>query len=121
MQLSIQEAAIALAVSPNTIRRRLAKGVITGTMVGNKWLIDMPEEEPPALASDKEALARGELLNQLRTDLAFANDQIKFLEGHISQLTHALAPAPIGQEPIAPAPIAFKPLIQRWRDWWRSK
>ena len=88
MQLSIQEAAIALAVSPNTIRRRLAKGVITGTMVGNKWLIDIPEEEPPALATDNA------LVEQLRTDLANASDRITFLEGHISQLTNALTPAP---------------------------
>jgi excisionase family DNA binding protein len=106
MQLSIQEAAIALAVSPNTIRRRLAKGVITGTMVDNKWLIDIPEEEPPALAIDNE------LVKQLRADLANAGDRITFLEGHISQLTNALPPAP-------PAP---KPKSQSWwSKMWRGE
>jgi len=87
MQLSIQDAAIALGVSPNTIRRRLTKGVITGTMVNNKWLINMPEE-PQALDAD------GALVEQLRADLANASDRITFLEGHISQLTNALSAAP---------------------------
>jgi hypothetical protein len=92
MQLSIQDAAIALGVSPNTIRRRLTKGVITGTMVDNKWLINMPEE-PQALDAD------GALVEQLRADLANASDRITFLEGHISQLTNALNPAPAEQKP----------------------
>jgi hypothetical protein len=92
MQLSIQDAAIALGVSPNTIRRRLTKGVITGTMVDNKWLIDIPEK-PSALTTS------GALVEQLRADLANASDRITFLEGHISQLTNALTPAPAEHKP----------------------
>ena len=97
MQLSINDTAKALGVSPNTVRRRLTNGLLTGNKVGNQWVINVPDDAEiplkPALASDKEPLASGELVNQLRTDLAFANEQIKFLEGHISQLTNVLNPA----------------------------
>ena len=104
MQYSISDAAKALGVSPNTVRRRLTSGLLTGNKVGNQWVINVPDDaeiplkpalasDKEPLASDKEALASGELVNQLRTDLAFANEQIKFLEGHISQLTNVLNPA----------------------------
>ena len=104
MQYSINDAAKALGVSPNTVRRRLTSGLLTGQKVGNQWVINVPDEaeiapkqalatDKEALASSAEALANRELVNQLRTDLAFANDQIKFLEGHISQITNVLNPA----------------------------
>jgi excisionase family DNA binding protein len=99
MQYSIKDAAQALGVSTNTIRRRLTSGLLTGQKVGNQWVINVPDEAEtalkPALASDNEALAiDNELVKQLRADLANSNDRITFLEGHISQLTNALPPAP---------------------------
>jgi excisionase family DNA binding protein len=108
MELSINDAAKVLGVSPNTVRRRLTSGLIHGYKVGNQWLIHLPDtmETPPepALASDKETLAiDNELVKQLRADLANSNDRITFLEGHISQLTNALSAAP------TPKP----------RPWWR--
>jgi excisionase family DNA binding protein len=112
MQYSIKDAAQALGVSTNTVRRRLTSGLLTGQKVGNQWVINVPDDAEiplkPALvrvreplASDKEALAiDNELVKQLRADLANASDRITFLEGHISQLTNVLNPA--------------KP-----RGWWR--
>jgi len=98
MQLSINDMAKALGVSPNTVRRRLTSGLLTGEKVGNQWLINMPDgveiEEKTGLASSNEAMANdNELVKQLREDLANANDRITFLEGHISQITNALNPA----------------------------
>ena len=98
MKLSINDTAKALGVSPNTVRRRLTSGLLTGQKVGNQWVITMPNEAETApgqpLASDKEALAiDNELVKQLRADLANASDRITFLEGHISQLTNVLNPA----------------------------
>ena len=98
MQLSINDTAKALGVSPNTVRRRLTSGLLTGQKVGNQWVINVPNEAETApgqpLASDKEALAiDNELVKQLRADLANASDRITFLEGHISQLTNVLNPA----------------------------
>ena len=125
MQYSINDAAKALGVSPNTVRRRLTNGLLTGNKVGNQWVINVPDdtEIPPntSLASGTEALASRELVDQLRADLANSNDRITFLEGHISQLTHALGP---GQAP-APAPgqapkSGTKSLLDHVRDWyWR--
>ena len=88
----------ALGVSPNTVRRRLTSGLLTGEKVGNQWLINVPDgvetEEKTDMASSNEALANdNELVKQLREDLANANDRITFLEGHISQITNALNPA----------------------------
>jgi len=105
MQYSINDAAKALGVSPNTVRRRLTSGLLTGQKVGNQWVINVPDEaeiapkqalatDKEALASSAEALASRELVNQLRADLANASDRIRFLEGHISQLANALPPAP---------------------------
>jgi excisionase family DNA binding protein len=103
MQYSINDTAKLLRVSPNTVRRRLASGVLHGNKVGNQWLIDIPDtmEIPPepALAMATE----GALVEELRTQIANANDRINFLEGHISQLTNALPPAPMAPKP---------------RSWW---
>jgi excisionase family DNA binding protein len=111
MELSINDAAKALGVSPNTVRRRLTSGLIHGYKVGNQWLINLPDEAETApnqpMATDKEALAiDNELVKQLRADLANSNDRITFLEGHISQLTNALNPAP--------AALKSRPW---WRPW----
>jgi len=126
MQLSIIDAANALGVSTNTVRRRLTSGLLTGNKVGNQWLINVPEPdiepitnkewaEVEAVASDTEALASRELIDQLRADLANASDRITFLEGHISQIwATQLNPAP-------------KPKKQSWwsRMWhgemWRGE
>ena len=148
MQLSITDAANALGVSTNTVRRRLTNGLLTGNKVGNQWVINVPDEAETApghalasgtealasgtealasgteaLASGTEALASRELIDQLKADLANATDRITFLEGHISQLTHALGP---GQAPEAAAGQAPKPasthksLLEHVRDWyWR--
>ena len=47
MQVSINEAADALHISTQTVRRRLAKGLIQGTKQetaqGFRWLIDIPD------------------------------------------------------------------------------
>ena len=134
MQYSISDAAKALGVSPNTVRRRLTSGLLTGEKVGNQWVINVPDDaEIPlntplasgteALAWGTEALASRELVDQLRADLANATDRITFLEGHISQLTHALGPgqAPAPAPGQAPAPKSgTKSLLDHVRDWyWR--
>ena len=106
MQLSIIDAANALGVSTNTVRRRLTSGLLTGNKVGNQWLINVPEPDIEPITNkewaEAEALASGiagdvsrELIDQLRADLANASDRITFLEGHISQIwATQLNPAP---------------------------
>lgn len=137
-KLTIYQASLKLGRSHSSIRKDVLEGRIPSERVpgpgGFKYLIDFPDEAEPApgqaLASDTEALAWGtetlasrELIDQLKADLANATDRITFLEGHISQLTHALGP---GQEPEAAAGQAPKPesthksLLEHVRDWyWR--
>ena len=43
MEMTIIEAAQALGVSTNTVRRRLANGVLTGNKVGNQWVINVDD------------------------------------------------------------------------------
>ncbi len=49
MQVSINDAAAALQISTQTVRRRLAKGLIQGTKretaQGYRWLIDIPDNQ----------------------------------------------------------------------------
>ena len=117
-KLSIIEAGWKLGRSASSIRTDIRLGTlefevekVTGPG-GFKYLVVFPDDEEPevvetALASDKEALASdNELVKQLRADLANSNDRITFLEGHISQLTNALNPAP--------AALKSRPW---WRPW----
>jgi len=46
MEMTIQEAALHLNVSINTIRRRLLSGVLTGTKVGTRWIITVNGNGP---------------------------------------------------------------------------
>ncbi len=105
-KLSIVEAGWKLGRSASSIRKDIRLNTfgyevekITGPG-GFKYLVVFPDDEEPevvetALASDKEIVAtESELVSQLRADLANATDQIRWLEGHVSQLTNALGPAP---------------------------
>ena len=44
MTMTIREAALHLNVSTNTIRRRLQVGLLTGSKVGGKWMIDVAKD-----------------------------------------------------------------------------
>ena len=120
-KLTIIEAGWKLGRSTSSIRNDIRLGDLEAEKIpgpgGFRYLVIFPDDEEtspePALASDKEALAiDNELVKQLRADLDNASDRIRFLEGHISQLTNALPPAP-------PAP---KPKSQSWwSKMWRGE
>jgi len=46
MEMTIQEAALHLNVSVNTIRRRLLTGALTGTKVGTRWVLTINGNGP---------------------------------------------------------------------------
>ena len=48
IELSITDAAQTLGISPNTVRRRLTSGFLTGNKVDRKWLINVEETELPS-------------------------------------------------------------------------
>src|SRR5919106_550068 len=81
MQVRIAEAAKILRVSEHTIRRRLAKGELTGVQVamgtgGFQWMVDLPDE----LQVDSHG--SGEIA-ALRELIATLNDQVEALRGQL--------------------------------------
>jgi len=81
MRVTIAEAAQRLGVSDHTVRRRLAKGEVTGVQVamrtgGSQWLIDLPDEETPEPPISGEVAALRELIASL-------NDQVQALRGQL--------------------------------------
>jgi excisionase family DNA binding protein len=81
MQVRIAEAAKVLRVSEHTIRRRLAKGELTGVQVamgtgGFQWMVDLPDE----LQEDSSECGEIAALREL---IATLNDQVEALRGQL--------------------------------------
>ena len=86
MQVSINEAADALHISTQTVRRRLAKGLIQGTKQetaqGYRWLIDIPDNQEEMLPNGSDDNA---LLEVLREQLKEKDRQIGELHRLLAQ------------------------------------
>jgi excisionase family DNA binding protein len=81
MRVRIAEAAKVLRVSEHTIRRRLAKGELTGVQVamgtgGFQWMVDLPDE----LQEDSPECGEIAALREL---IATLNDQVEALRGQL--------------------------------------
>jgi excisionase family DNA binding protein len=81
MRVRIAEAAKVLRVSEHTIRRRLAKGELTGVQVamgtgGFQWMVDLPDELQVDSPESGEIAALRELIATL-------NDQVEALRGQL--------------------------------------
>ena len=59
MELSVNEAAVYLGVSTNTIRRRLTSGVLNGHKVGNKWVINFENTQETARSAEADTIGQG--------------------------------------------------------------
>ena len=87
MQVSINEAADALHISTQTVRRRLAKGLIQGTKQetaqGYRWLIDIPDNQQdlPQPSGNRD----NALLEVLREQLKEKDRQIGELHRLLAQ------------------------------------
>jgi len=91
MEMTIQEAALHLDVSVNTIRRRLTTGLLVGKKVANRWVINImtttenPEIEFRPSRSVRETHYQAEidwlkeLLEAQRIDLASRTKEISEL------------------------------------------
>src|SRR5919106_1242639 len=81
MRVRIAEAAKVLRVSEHTVRRRLAKGELTGAQVamgtgGFQWMVDLPDEPQGDSPESGEIAALRELIATL-------NDQVEALRGQL--------------------------------------
>jgi len=88
--VGIHEAARALGVHENTIRRRLSKGELTGKQEGQKWLINLPDE---VVVSPRQDLDK---VRWLEEQLGLALATIREQNGLITRLTERALPS--GQE-----------------------
>lgn len=86
MELSIPDAAIALGVSQNTVRRRLTSGLLMGNKVGGKWLINL-ENVPP----QRDAATNQDLVDQLKARVTAQDNELAAKNMQIDQLHQLLA------------------------------
>jgi transposase len=111
MEMTIQEAAKHFKVSEQTIRRRLAEGIITGTKEHHRWTITI-EDKSPAEARAENA-SQSEIL-WLREQLETRNREVAEL--HQLLAAHSLNPGPPAPEPeLPPYPAHSTP----WWAFWR--
>ena len=75
-KLTIKEAAQRLRVSEHTIRRRLAKGLITGvqepTPQGYVWMVDLSDDE-----AEGDHRVTQEIISRMDDTIAILSDQVK--------------------------------------------
>jgi hypothetical protein len=91
MELLINDAAIALGISPNTVRRRLAKGLLAGKKVSSKWFITVPDNAQNTSSPPPESDAS--LVEFLKQQIAEKDQQIERLLA-ISMAAALNAPKP---------------------------
>ena len=85
MLMSITDAATHLNVSSNTIRRRLQVGLLTGSKVGRKWMINVNgqggEVAPPEPGED----------NGQQSEVTWLREQLEARTREIAELHQLLA------------------------------
>jgi hypothetical protein len=91
MELLINDAAIALGISPNTVRRRLARGLLTGKKVDSKWYITVPDNVRDTINPPPESDAS--LVEFLKQQITEKDQQIERLLA-ISMAAALNAPKP---------------------------
>ena len=108
--MTINETAEYYQVSVNTIRRRLQNGLLMGTKVGNKWLINRASpngaepngETPDCPRQEPEPPA---LVDQMQARIDSLEAQLTTRAGEIDQLHRLLAQTALNAAPGHP--------------WWR--
>ncbi len=108
--MTINETAEYYQVSVNTIRRRLQNGLLMGTKVGNKWLINRASpngagpngETPDCPRQEPEPPA---LVDQMQARIDSLEAQLTTRAGEINQLHRLLAQTALNAAPDRP--------------WWR--
>lgn len=111
MQMTIVEAAAALDVSTNTIRRRLTNGLLTGEKnAAGKWLVEV--DKPPKTSEtenlkNRRSLPNPELIAALESRITAQENELQARKQEIQQLHTLLAAHSLG------------PGQHRWWQFWR--
>jgi len=117
--VSIGDAATRLGISPDTVRRRIGKGILTGhqepTAQGFRWMIELPEPEQETNghrdSGSLENLVASSLENlvvTLQAQISAQADELEARRREVSELHVLLQTA----QAALPAP-------KEGRRWWR--
>jgi len=99
MEMTIQEAALHLNVSVNTIRRRLFSGALTGTKVGTRWVLTIDGQRPDGKVGTE---------NDQQSEIKWLREQLETRTREIAELHQLLAAHSLN-------PAQSKP----WWAFWR--
>ncbi len=92
MELSITDAAQILGISPNTVRRRLTNGLLTGNKVSGKWFITVEEPELPRAAPQHvETTESTALVQHLEALIAAQDAELSVKTEEINKLRGLIA------------------------------
>lgn len=113
MDLSITDAAQSLGISPNTVRRRLTSGLLTGNKVDGRWLIDVEETElhrstPPHLESTESTA----LVQHLEALITAQEAELSAKSAEINQLRGLLGEGALKK-------VAAEARNRHWWQIWR--
>ena len=103
MEMTIQEAALHLNVSVNTIRRRLFSGALTGTKIGTRWVLTIDSYDPDGKVREAEP----DPVDQ-QSEIKWLREQLETRTREISELHQLLAAHSLN-------PAQSKP----WWAFWR--
>jgi len=81
MEMTVQEAALHLNVSVNTIRRKLSIGAISGTKVGARWMLTIDDQAPGGKAGVE---------NDQQSEIKWLREQLETRTREISELHQLL-------------------------------
>lgn len=99
MEMTIQEAALHLNVSVNTIRRRLFSGALTGTKMGTRWVLTIDGQGPDGKVGAE---------NDQQSEIKWLREQLETRTREIAELHQLLAAHSLN-------PAQSKP----WWAFWR--
>ena len=141
--IPITDAAARLGVSPEAIRKRIARGSLAGEKRGGVWYVVLPDamsgrstrssgrtRRPDASGQPDTASGHTELVAELRSRVAFLEERVIFYErqvehqaGMLADLARRVPELPTGTSEIPKSelqPAANVPTARpQRRAWWR--
>ena len=114
-KLTIKEAAQRLRVSELTIRRRLAKGLITGvqepTPQGYVWMVDLSDDE-----AEGDHRVTQEIISRMDDTIAILSDQVKVQQEELTAKNKQIEQLHIL---LQQARVALPVPKDEHHSWWR--
>jgi hypothetical protein len=120
-KITIKEAAKRLRVSELTVRRRLAKGLITGvqepTPQGYVWMVELSDDE-----MEGDHVVNQEIINRMDDTIAILSDQVKVQQEELAAKNKQIEQLHILlQQAQAALPAPKEDRQSWWRRLWQRR